>query len=275
MLWCMCWAGGVCRRAGCGVRMVSPSVFPSQHIASSVVRRRRTANNLWLAGGACLLPVSCIRYAWLLAAIGIYNDAFLRSPPSAPLVRTTLYVLTTFPIFYAICMRNHRVIIRNVVGYSQHWYLQPHFLLLHGGWLLAALVSTTMPSWRRCGATSLRQFHGTQTLKTAVVHRQRQRQRRRLQKGRVAVKPPTSVRRDHFQETRPALSHPIHPIQRTMVRLVLRLVLRLFGAAVAWSRARACAILLLHISPTSHCMVSWSVFVCLQAFMCSGLHLIK
>ena len=33
----------------------------------------------------------------------------------APLVRTTLSVLTTFPIIHAICMRNHRVIIGNVV----------------------------------------------------------------------------------------------------------------------------------------------------------------
>ena len=33
----------------------------------------------------------------------------------APLVPTTLLVLTTFPIFYAIFMRNHRIIIGNVV----------------------------------------------------------------------------------------------------------------------------------------------------------------
>ena len=33
-----------------------------------------------------------------------------------PLVRTTLYVLPTFPIFYAICMRNHCIIIGNVVA---------------------------------------------------------------------------------------------------------------------------------------------------------------
>ena len=32
-----------------------------------------------------------------------------------PLVRTTLSDLTTLPIFYAICMRNHRIIIGNVV----------------------------------------------------------------------------------------------------------------------------------------------------------------
>ena len=32
-----------------------------------------------------------------------------------PLERTTLSVLTTLPIFYAICMRKHRNTIRNVV----------------------------------------------------------------------------------------------------------------------------------------------------------------
>ena len=34
----------------------------------------------------------------------------------APLIRATLSVLTTFPILYAICMRNHRIIIGNVVA---------------------------------------------------------------------------------------------------------------------------------------------------------------
>ena len=37
----------------------------------------------------------------------------------ASLVRKTSPVLTTFPICYAICMRNHRIIIGNVVEGSQ------------------------------------------------------------------------------------------------------------------------------------------------------------
>ena len=32
-----------------------------------------------------------------------------------PFVRTTSSVLTTFPIFYAICMRNYHIIIGDVV----------------------------------------------------------------------------------------------------------------------------------------------------------------
>ena len=43
--------------------------------------------------------------------------------------RTTLSVLATLPIFYAICMRNHRIIIGNVAaapGTSSHFPPQPH-----------------------------------------------------------------------------------------------------------------------------------------------------
>ena len=43
--------------------------------------------------------------AWLLA----------RSPPGVPLVGATLSVLTTFPILYAIFIRNHRIMTGNVV----------------------------------------------------------------------------------------------------------------------------------------------------------------
>ena len=35
--------------------------------------------------------------------------------PTPPLVPTILSVLTTFPICYTICMRNHRILIGNVV----------------------------------------------------------------------------------------------------------------------------------------------------------------
>ena len=34
---------------------------------------------------------------------------------------TTASVLTTFPIFYAICMRKHRIIIGNVVKGARAW----------------------------------------------------------------------------------------------------------------------------------------------------------
>ena len=40
-----------------------------------------------------------------------------------PLVRTTLSVLTTFPIFYAMCMRKHRIIIGNVAVTARYWML--------------------------------------------------------------------------------------------------------------------------------------------------------
>ena len=39
----------------------------------------------------------------------------------APLQRTTLSVLTTFPIFYTIFMRNHSIIIGNVAEGSATW----------------------------------------------------------------------------------------------------------------------------------------------------------
>ena len=48
------------------------------------------------------------------ALLHIFNSS-RNGQQCPPLVRTTLSALTTFPICYAICMRNHRIIIGNVV----------------------------------------------------------------------------------------------------------------------------------------------------------------
>ena len=50
-----------------------------------------------------------------LGAVAALRDACEVERFCSPLVCPTLSVLTTFPIFYAICMRNHRAIIGNVV----------------------------------------------------------------------------------------------------------------------------------------------------------------
>ena len=70
----------------------------------------------------------CMRPIWC-------DNAGLMMWRPAPLERTTSSVLTTFPIFYAICMRNHRIIIGNratLVHFCKRvrW---PHFLLLCDG----------------------------------------------------------------------------------------------------------------------------------------------
>ena len=57
-----------------------------------------------------------------LAAI-VLLFGFRTAKRGTPLVRTPLSVLTTFPIFYAICMRNQRTIIGNVVeGSVTCWF---------------------------------------------------------------------------------------------------------------------------------------------------------
>ena len=50
--------------------------------------------------------VACCVLSWPPTPSGLQRGA--------PLTRQTLSVLTTFPILYAICMRNHRIIIGNV-----------------------------------------------------------------------------------------------------------------------------------------------------------------
>ena len=50
-----------------------------------------------------------------------YHAGVAASRGVPPLVRTTSSVLTTFPIFYAICMKNHRIIVGNVVKGSVTW----------------------------------------------------------------------------------------------------------------------------------------------------------
>ena len=52
----------------------------------------------------------------VLAATHTCRRPHSSSRTFAPLVRATLSVLTTFPILYAICMGNHRIIVGNVVA---------------------------------------------------------------------------------------------------------------------------------------------------------------
>ena len=55
-----------------------------------------------------------------------------------PFVCTTLSVLTTFPIFYAVCMGNHRTIIGNVVEGSVTCKGEE-------GWVQVNVCSCTIP----------------------------------------------------------------------------------------------------------------------------------
>ena len=74
------------------------------HVPVAVI----TAGMVTKGDGAAYVPVAVCRVE--------------RAKRGTPLVRcSTLSILTTFPIFYASCMRNQRTIIGNVVEGSVTW----------------------------------------------------------------------------------------------------------------------------------------------------------